>query len=163
SGVEAIYTEDITERLPRKVVTSQTNLTRPVWSQDCRWLFASDGRPRLYRFPSSGGPAQLVTSRPAYNAVALADRLIFSVMDENGIVLWSRLSPSDPEQPVEGMPRLGYAEAWTATASGIYYTRSTVAQPTVNFYDFATRTSRQVATLRTSPIPGGGLGIAVTA
>jgi len=162
SGVDAIYTEDITERLPRKVVTSQTNLTRPVWSQDCRWLFASDGRPRLYRFPSSGGPAQLVTSRPAYNAVALADRLIFSVMDEKGIVLWSRRSASDPEQPVEGMPRLGYADAWTATASGIYYTCSPVAQPTVNFYDFATRSSHQVATLKASPIPGGGLGIAVS-
>jgi Tol biopolymer transport system component/DNA-binding winged helix-turn-helix (wHTH) protein len=162
SGVDAIYTEDIAERLPRKVATSQTNLTRPVWSQDCRWLFASDGRPRLYRFPATGGPAQLVTARPAYNAVALADRLIFSVLDEKGIVLWSKRSPSDPEQPVEGIPRLGYPEAWTATASGIYYTDSTAAQPTVNFHDFATRTSRQVATLKTSPIPGGGRGIAVS-
>jgi len=162
SGVEAIYIEDITERLPRKVATSQTNLTRPVWSQDCRWLFASDGRPRLYRFPSSGGPAQLVTARPAYNAVALADRLIFSVLDEKGIVLWSKRSASDPEQPIEGIPRLGYPEAWTATESGVYYTDSAAARPTVNFHDFATRTSRQVATLKASPIPGGGLGIAVS-
>src|SRR5581483_5531252 len=130
SGVEAIYIEDITERLPRKVATSQTNLTRPVWSQDCRWLFASDGRPRLYRFPSSGGPAQRVTARPAYNAVALADRLIFSVLDEKGIVLWSKRSASDPEQPIEGIPRLGYPEAWTATESGVYYTDSAAARPT---------------------------------
>lgn len=162
SGVEAIYTEDITERLPRKVATSQTNLTRPVWSPDCRWLYASDGRPRLYRFPSSGGPAQLVTRRPAYNAVALADRLVFSVMDPKGIVLWSKRSAGDPEQPVAGMPRLSYSDAWTANSSGIYFTDSSVAQPTVNFYDFATRGSRQVATLKTSPIPGGGLGIAIS-
>ena len=162
SGVEAIYTEDITERLPRKIATSQTNLTRPVWSPDCRWLYASDGRPRLYRFPSSGGPADLVTKRPAYNAVALADRLIFSVMDAKGIVLWSKRSASDPEQPIEGMPRLSYSEAWTANANGIFYTDSSAAQPTVNFYDFATRTSRRVTTLKTSPIPGGGLGIAIS-
>jgi Tol biopolymer transport system component len=163
SGVEAIYTEDITERLPRKVITSQTNLTRPAWSRDCRWLFASDGRPRLYRFPSSGGPAQLVSARPAYNAVALADRLIFSVLDAKGLALWSKRLIADPETPVEGMPRLSYSDAWTANSSGIYYTDSSVARPTVNFYDFATRTTRRIATLRTSPIPGGGLGIAVSA
>jgi len=161
-GVETIYTEDITERLPRKVTTSQTNLTRPVWSPDCRWLYASDGRPRLYRFPSSGGPAELITSRPAYNAVALADRLVFSVLDAKGITLWSKRSASDREQPIEGMPRLSYSDAWTANAKGIFYTDSSVAQPTVNFYDFAARTSRVVATLKTSPIPGGGLGIAVS-
>jgi Tol biopolymer transport system component/DNA-binding winged helix-turn-helix (wHTH) protein len=162
SGVEAIYTEDITERLPRKVTTSQTNLTRPVWSPDCHWLYASDGRPRLYRFPSSGGPAQLVTSRPAYNAVALADRLVFSVMDPKGITLWSKRSATDREQPIEGMPRLSYSDAWTANANGIFYTDSSVALPTVNLYDFATRTSHRVTTLKTSPIPGGGLGIAVS-
>jgi Tol biopolymer transport system component/DNA-binding winged helix-turn-helix (wHTH) protein len=162
SGVEAVYIEDITERLPRKVTTSQTNLTRPTWSQDCRWLFANDGRPRLYRLPSSGGPAQLVTTRPALNAVALADRLIFSVLTANGMVLWSKRLMADPETPVEGMPRLSYSDAWTANSSGIYYTDSSVAQPAVNFYDFATRTSRRIATLKTSPIPGGGLGIAVS-
>jgi len=162
SGVDAIYTEDITERLPRKVTTSQTNLTRPVWSPDCRWLYASDGRPRLYRFPSSGGAAQLITSRPAYNAVPLADRLIFSVLDAKGITLWSKRSDGGPEQPIEGMPRLSYSDAWTANSSGIYYTDSSLAQPTVNFHDFATRAARKVATLKTSPIPGGGLGIAVS-
>jgi Tol biopolymer transport system component/DNA-binding winged helix-turn-helix (wHTH) protein len=162
SGVEAVYIEDITERLPRKVATSQTNLTRPVWSPDCRWLYASDGRPRLYRFPASGGPAELVTSRPAYNAVALTGRLVFSVMDPKGIVLWSKRSAGEPEQPVEGMPRLSYSDAWTANSSGIYYTDSSAAQPPVNFYDFATHASRRVTTLKTSPIPGGGLGIAVS-
>jgi Tol biopolymer transport system component len=162
-GVEAIYTEDITERLPRKVTTSQTNLTRPAWSQDCRFLFANDGRPRLYRFPAAGGAAQLVSNRPAYNLVAFADRLIFSVLDAQGLVLWSKRALDDPETPVEGMPRLSYSDAWTANSSGIYYTDSSAAQPTVNFYDFATRTSRQIATLKTTPIPGGGLGIAVSA
>jgi Tol biopolymer transport system component/DNA-binding winged helix-turn-helix (wHTH) protein len=163
SGIEAIYTEDITERLPRKVTTSQTNLTRPAWSADCHWLYASDGRPRLYRFPSSGGPAELVTSKPAYNAVALADRLIFSVLDAKGMVLWWKRSAAEAEQPLEGMPRLSYSDAWTANSKGIYYSDSSVAQSTVNFYDFATRASRRVATLKTSPIPGGGLGIAVSA
>ena len=163
SGAEAIYIEDITERLPRKVATSRTNLSRPAWSQDCRWLFASDGEPRLYRFPSGGGPAERFSSRPSNRAVPLADRVIFSVLQSNGIVLWSKRSGTDPEQPVAGMPRLSYSDAWTANSIGIYYTDSSAARPTVNFYDFATRTSRRITTLTTSPIPGNGFGVEVSA
>jgi Tol biopolymer transport system component/DNA-binding winged helix-turn-helix (wHTH) protein len=163
SGTPAIYVEDITERLPRKVLTSRANLSQPSWSQDCRWIFANDGRPNLYRFSSSGGPAQLLSERPAYNAVALADQVIFSVLEPKGVMLWSKRTADAPEVPVEGMPRLGYAEAWTATATGIYFTDSSLTQPTVNFYDFASRTTRQITTLKTTPVPGGGFGIAVSA
>ena len=163
SGTLAIYVEDITERLPRKVMTSRTNLSQPSWSQDCRWIFASDGRPNLYRFPASGGPAQLLSDRPAYNAVALADQVIFSVLEPKGVMLWSKRTADAPAVPVEGMPRLGYAEAWTATTKGIYFTDSSLTQPTVNFYDFASRATRQIATLKTTPVPGGGFGIAVSA
>ena len=156
SGTPAIYIEDITERLPRKVTTSQTNLSQPVWSQDCRWLLASDGKGSLYRFPSSGGAAQLFTNRPANNAAALADRVIFSVLEPTGLVLWSKRTLDAPETPLEGMPRLGYPDAWTATATGIYYTGSSASQTTVNYYDFTSRTTRQIATMRSGPVPGGG-------
>ena len=163
SGTPAIYIEDITERLPRKVMTSRTDLSRPVWSQDCRWIFANDGSPRLYRFPAAGGAAQLVTQRPAYNVVALADRIIYSVLEPTGVVLRSKRSVDAPEMPVVGMPRLGYPDAWTATATGIYFTDTSVSQPTVNFYDFVSQSTRQIATLKTSPVPGDGFGIAVSA
>jgi Tol biopolymer transport system component/DNA-binding winged helix-turn-helix (wHTH) protein len=165
SGAPAIYIEDITERLARKVMTSRTDLSRPVWSQDCRWIFANDGKPTLYRFPSSGGAAQPITNRPAYNVVALADIIIYSVLEPTGVVLWSKRTVDAPEMPVAGMPRLSYADAWTATATGIYFTDSSgsVSHSTVNFYDFASRTTRQIATLKTSPVPGDGFGIAVSA
>ena len=163
SGTPAIYVEDITERLPRKVATSRTNLSRPSWSQDCRWIFASDGRPNLYRFPASGGPAQLFTNHLSYNAVELADRTIFSVLEPKGLVLWSKRTADTAETPVEGMPRLSYSDAWTATAAGIYFTDSSARQPSVNLYDFTSRTVRQIATLKTTPVPGGGFGIAVSA
>lgn len=162
SGTPAIYVEDINERLPRKVATSRTNLSRPAWSKDCRWLFASDGKPTLYRFPSSGGPAERFTSRPAYNAVALADRVIFSVMEPKGVVLWSSRLGDGAEMPLAGMPRLSYTDAWSANSTGIYYTDSSVRPPTVNFYDFASRTTRTIMTLKTSPVPGGGFGISVS-
>ena len=163
SGTPAIYIEDIIERLPRKVTTSQSNLSRPSWSQDCRWLFASDGKGMLYRFPSSGGAAQSFTTRPANNAVALADRVIFSVLEPNGLSFWFKRTAEAPEALLDGMPRIGYEDAWTATATGLYYTDSSANRSTVNYYDFASRMTRQIATLRSTPVPGGGFGIAVSA
>ena len=163
SGTSAIYIEDINERLPHRVTTSQANLARPIWSQDCQWLFASNGRASLYRFPSAGGPARLFTQHQANKAAALADRVIFSVLERSGVVLWSKLDVDSPEAPLEGMPRIGYADAWTATATGIYYTDTSTNQSRVNFYDFASRTTRQLATVRSNPVPGAGFGIDVSA
>src|SRR5262249_24845162 len=137
SGASAIYIEDINERQPHKVKTSQANLSRPVWSQDCQWLFASDGKGKLYRFPSSGGTGELFRHQPASKAAGFADRVIFSVLERSGVVLWSKRDIDAPEVPLEGMPRIGYADAWTATAAGIYYTDTSGGQSRVNYYDFA--------------------------
>jgi Tol biopolymer transport system component/DNA-binding winged helix-turn-helix (wHTH) protein len=163
SGTSAIYIEDINERQPRRVMTSQANLSRPAWSQDCQWLFASDGKGRLYRFPFSGGAAQLFTHQSANKAAAFADRVIFSVLERSGVVLWSKRDIDAPEAPLEGMPRIGYADAWTATAAGIYYTDTSINQSRVNFYDFARRETRQLVTMRANPVPGAGFGIEVSA
>jgi Tol biopolymer transport system component/DNA-binding winged helix-turn-helix (wHTH) protein len=175
SGAPAIYVEDINERLPRKLETSRTNLTRPGWSQDCRWLFAGDDgfphragmgnsdKPTLYRIPAAGGAAEPVTHQPAYYPLSLPDRLLFSVMEPAGVSLWYKPGGEAPEKPLEEMPRLSYSDAWTANPKGVFYT-DTSAQPiNVNFYDFATHAIRRVATFKNGPVPGGGFGIAVTA
>lgn len=162
AGLSTIYIEDIDERLPRKVETSQSNLSLPVWSKDCRWLFASDASNALYRFPSSGGPAERVTGHPSYYAVVVGSRLVFNAMAEDGVVLWSKPVNGGREEPLANMPRLSYTDAWTATATGIYYTDSSSKPLTVYLYDFANKTTRRIMTLRKTPEPGGGFGIAVS-
>ena len=162
SGIPAIYIEDISERVPRKLVISRGNLSRPVWSQDCRWLFASDAQDVLYRVPSSGGQAERFTDHPSTYDVVVADRLIFNVPEANGVVLWSKPAGGGPPAPLEGMPQVGYDDAWAATTAGIYYTDSSSTPISVSFYEFASRTRRMLMTLREAPIPGGGPGIAVS-
>jgi len=162
SGVPAIYIEDINERVPRQLVTSQNSLSRPVWSQDCRWLFASDAQGVLYRVPSSGGRAERFTEDPSTYDIAVADRLIFNVLEPKGVVLWSKPVSGGQPTPLEGMPRLGYDDAWATTTAGIYYTDSSSTPITVNFYDFSSHTRRTLMTLSGTPIPGGGAGIAVS-
>jgi Tol biopolymer transport system component/DNA-binding winged helix-turn-helix (wHTH) protein len=162
SGSSAIYIEDINERVPRKLVTSRSNLSLPVWSEDCRWLFASDGHGVLYRVPSSGGQAERFTDHPSSYDVVVADRVIFNVLEPNGVVLWSKPAGGGPQAPLESLPRVSYDDAWAATTAGIYYTDSSSRPISVNFYEFASRTTRRLMTLRQAPIPGGGPGIAVS-
>jgi Tol biopolymer transport system component len=162
AGIPAIYIEDINERVPRKLATSVDNLSRPAWSQDCRWLFASDAQNMVYRVPSSGGHAELFTDQVSTYDVVVADRLIFNVVETNGVVLWSKPAGGGPQAPLEGMPQVGYDDAWAATTAGIYYTDSSSTPVSVNFYEFATRTSRRVMSLGVAPIPGGGPGITVS-
>jgi len=60
------------------------------------------------------------------------------------------------------MPALSYADSWTATLHGVYYTQSSDDPRVVHFYDFATRQSRPIAHLSQPPTPFGGLGISVS-
>jgi len=162
SGTSAIYVEDIEERVPRKVVTSQPNLSSPVWSADCRWLFASDIEPRLYRFPASGGHAERFTDRPSTYSALVGDRVVFDVEQPDGVVLWTKAASGGPEAPLTGMPKLSYEDEWTATPAGIYYTQHSSGRVSVNVYDFASHASRRLMTLEQSPVPGDGPGLAVS-
>jgi Tol biopolymer transport system component len=162
SGVSAIYLEDINERVPHKLVTSQANLLRPAWSEDCRWLFARDGNSVLYRVPSSGGQAERFTDHTSSYSVVVADQVVFNVMEPKGVVLWRKPVGGGLQAPLEGMPKLSYGDSWAATVNGIYYADSLSRPISLNFYDFASRTTRKLMTLTQAPIPEGGPGIAVS-
>jgi Tol biopolymer transport system component/DNA-binding winged helix-turn-helix (wHTH) protein len=162
SGISAIYVEDINERVPHKLDTSRGNLSLPAWAQDCRWLFAIDGNHVLYRIAASGGPAERFTDHLSSYAVVVAERLVFNVLESNGVVLWSKPVGGGPQAPLEGMPRVSYEDSWAATATGIYYTDSGSKPVSVNFYEFSSRSTRRLMTLKQTPIPGSGPGISVS-
>jgi Tol biopolymer transport system component/DNA-binding winged helix-turn-helix (wHTH) protein len=158
SGVSAIYVVDVLEGHPQRLETSRTNLSLPAWSEDCRWIFASDGRATLYRVPASGGMAEVFTDKRAYRAAVSGERVIFNAATADGVELWSKPADARPESPLEDMPHLKYSESWTATRRGIYYTQSA----TVGFYDFAARRAHVIRDLQQVPAPLGGLGISVS-
>jgi Tol biopolymer transport system component/DNA-binding winged helix-turn-helix (wHTH) protein len=164
SGSSAIYIQDIHERVPRKVATSGVNLSSPVWSQDCQWLFAYDGYYTLYRVASAGGRAERVTNRSSpYSSVSVvSDRLIFGVAGESGVALWTSPVSGGPEVPLENMPKLRYDDSWAATTTGIYYTDSSSTPVVLNFYAFASHSTRRVMFLKQTPVPFGTAGIAVS-
>ena len=162
SGISAIYIEDINERVPHKLGTSRDNLSSPAWSEDCSWLFAIDGKNALYRIPSSGGPAERFTDHLSTYCVVSEDRLIFNVLESNGVVLWSKPVGGGPQMPLEGMPTVRYDDSWAPATSGVYYTDSSSKPITVNFYDFASRSTRRLMNIKKTPIPSSGPGISVS-
>ncbi len=161
-GLSALYVEDISERVPRQVLASHNNLSFPAWSEDCRWLFASDPNYVLYRVPSVGGRAERFTEHPSSYSLVTADRVVFNVTEANGVLLWSKPTNGGPEAPLEKMPLLSYEDGWAATTSGIFYTDSVATPISVNFYEFASRTTRTLMTLKQRPLPAGGAGITVS-
>jgi Tol biopolymer transport system component/DNA-binding winged helix-turn-helix (wHTH) protein len=162
SGASAIYIIDILEGRPHRLEASIANLAMPAWSVDCRWIFASDGRTRLYRIPTAGGTAELFTAKPAYRAVVSGPRVIFNVAGSSGVELWTKPAAGGAESELQGMPHLSYSDSWTAGARGIYFTQTTARSPEVRFYDFDSRRTHVVRALSGAPAPLGGLGIAVS-
>lgn len=160
TGKSAIYVLDILEGQPRRLEITVANLALPVWSQDCRWIIASNGRTALYRVPAAGGDAERFTANRSYRAVVSGLRVIFNVASEHGVELWTKPVEGGVETPLEGMPPLQYWDAWTATPRGIYYTSS--GSPSISFYDFASHHTRVVRPLQGSPAALGGLGISVS-
>jgi Tol biopolymer transport system component/DNA-binding winged helix-turn-helix (wHTH) protein len=162
AGNSQLFVVDIEERQPRQVRSSEAALALPAWSGDCKWLLASDGRSRLFKLPAAGGPAELFTRQPSYYAQVVGERAIFNVKQESGVQLWSKPLAGGDEAPLEGLPLIGYSEAWAATAEGIYFTASQQDAPALFFHGFEARESRRIAGLPRRPVPGGGLGIGVS-
>jgi Tol biopolymer transport system component len=85
--------------------------------------------------------------------------LFFNVMESRSVALWSRSIPNGQEVPLDGMPKLAFAESWTAARRGIYYTDSSSNPPGIDFYDFSSRATKQVLRLPQAPASGGGLSV----
>lgn len=159
SGSSAIYIEDINGQVPEQVRSDIQNLALPTWSEDCQWLFASDGHDNLYRIPSGGGLAIRISNRGSWFSLVRNRRVFFDVIEGTKIAIWSRFVDGGEAEPLQGMPELNADESWTATEHGIYYTSSSFKTSTVNYYDFATRTIQRVCRLPQSPTLGGGLSV----
>ena len=149
---------DVPDGPSHPLATSQRNLSLPVWSQDCQWIFASDGRATVYRVPAAGGAAEQFTHKRAYRAAVSGVQVIFNVAGAAGIELWSRPAPGGEERPLEGMPQLRYADDWFVARDGIYYSSA----GSLSFYEFASHHTRLVRPLDAVPAALGGLGMTVS-
>ncbi|MBV8891318.1 MAG: PD40 domain-containing protein, partial [Acidobacteria bacterium] len=90
SGSSALYAEDVERRVPHLIKADVQNLAIPTWSENCGWLFASDGHDHLYRVPAQGGAALRFSDKGSWFSRVKDGRVFFNVKEENGVSLWSR-------------------------------------------------------------------------
>ena len=123
-----IYVANVAERKPRKLVTNITNVMRPHWSSDGKWIYfisSGSGRAGVYRCPATGGDAVLFAKDPhAINPrESLDGKTLYFASNHDKSTLKKVALPAQPdtESMVDGMPRIREAELWTLSRAGIYF------------------------------------------
>ena len=141
---------DVAERKPVRLVTNVSNMTRPNWSRDGKWIYFSSsepGRAGVYRCPASGGDAVLLSK----GTVVINPRESFdgrtvyfaSNHDKSTLKQFALPAQPDTESNMDGMPRIRAAELWTLSRAGIYFVPDD-APRSLRYFDFSTRQIRPI-------------------
>ena len=145
-----IYVADVAERVPRKLVTNITNVSRPHWSRDGKWIYFSSaeaGRMGVYRCPASGGDAVVLSKDlEAFGPRESFDgKTIYFASHDDGSTLKKVALPGLPgtESDVDGLPRVLGAGVWTLSQSGIYFVPAD-APRSLRYFDFPTKQIRTI-------------------
>ena len=156
-----IYTVNADGGRPRQMTTGQGINIIASWSHDGRWIYFGSkrtGRFEIWKMPSAGGEPVQVTRDGGTAAVESADGKTLYYTKNNGPDgIW--------RMPVEGGPEVQVVKAiwrynFAVTNKGIYYTppRSSNGSSSVQFLDFKTEATTQIATIEKTV----DLGLAVS-
>jgi Tol biopolymer transport system component/DNA-binding winged helix-turn-helix (wHTH) protein len=150
SGLWAVYTADISDRVAHKLRTNVHELQFPYWSHNGKWIYflGYEGNAhQLYRCPAAGGDATLLLgSMDSTTATESLDGKLLYYADGAGDAALMMLALDRPEatpQEIPLMPKMSDQAKWAAVAEGIYF--SPQADPrSVRFFDYATKHTREL-------------------
>jgi Tol biopolymer transport system component len=145
-----IYLADVTERIPRKLITNISGVYRPHWSRDGKWIYFSSyetGRGGIYRCPASGGDAVLLSKDlDGFDTEESFDgkTLYFAIHDESSTLMKVALAgQAGTGSEVDGLPRLYDSQTWALSPRGIYFVPDK-APISFQYFDFASKQIRPV-------------------
>jgi Tol biopolymer transport system component/DNA-binding winged helix-turn-helix (wHTH) protein len=139
-----ISVADVAERKPRKLITNISDLIRPHWSRDGKWLYfrsEEPGRMGVYRCPASGGDAIALSRDTGVNPQESFDgKTVYFASTFSKPVLRrvSLLAEPGTASEVDGLPRVSHAGLWSLSSGGIYFV-SAEEPRSLRYFDFATK------------------------
>jgi Tol biopolymer transport system component/DNA-binding winged helix-turn-helix (wHTH) protein len=170
SGHPEVYVADISELMPRKLVTNIPEMLVPSWSHDGKWIYFESFTPthgplmeRIYRCPVDGGSAvQLSLSNQQWALESFDGKTVYFT-DESRLgrhVGFAKIS--EPlvanESIVEGMPSMWSTDVWTVAEGGIYFAPEDSPR-SIRYFDFNTKHVRKIFDVEKDFDPGGGLSV----
>jgi Tol biopolymer transport system component/DNA-binding winged helix-turn-helix (wHTH) protein len=144
-----IYVVDVADRIPRKLATNVSDIFRPHWSRDGKWIYFTSGgagRKGIYRCPASGGEAVALSSDPdgRWPQESWDGSTVYFQGESQGRTMKQvTLVQGKPgtEAKVDGFPPSD--ESWEVSEQGIYFIPAD-APKSMRFFDFSSRQVRSV-------------------
>jgi len=142
-----VYVVDISERVPRKLVTNLKMPFDPSWSADGKWIYVrskEENATEIYRAPSGGGQAIPLSTA----SEGLVDEVLyFADQRYRSTIRGISLRGGHGAFPLDDLPPVNNWNAWTTVHGGIYFVP--VGLPdSLRYYDFASREIRDVLKLQ---------------
>ena len=151
---------DVAEGLPQKLVTNVSDIYRPHWSRNGKWIYFSSfevGRTGVYRCPASGGDATVISKGiEGINPQESFDGGTVYYFERGLKKVPLVMGQPGTESEVEGIPRFKLSESWALSRSGIYFVPAE-APRSVRYFDFSTRQVRPI--FEVDEVLGSGMSV----
>lgn len=151
SGHPDVYSVDISERVPRRLLTNVTGNSVPSWSRDGKWIYFISNEvrgQRIYRCPANGGDAVAMMSQPAHYSFGPTESsdgetVYFTTSGLAATLHTVSVKHPGAESVLQEMPHVKGITMWALAPGGIYFVPAD-APRSLRYFDLATKKVRQI-------------------
>jgi Tol biopolymer transport system component len=165
SGEAGLYLVDPNTARPKRIATNGLVASVPSWSMDGKWIYFRSGTKQdeggLYRVSIQGGNPQLVSQTRGFNVQQskTGSTLYFIAGQQDAAIHVLNITTGE-ERSLEGMPRVSLPTEWVVGSKGIFFINRSSAQPSIDFFEFASARVTKRIPLSREPAFWGGLALA---
>jgi len=158
NGAQGVYVISASGGAPRALAVDASENSVPSWSRDGKWIYFGShrsGDDQVWKIPATGGKAVQVTQLGGFAALESPDgrTLYYAKTRFENPEVWRLPVNGGAETIFSAAVRPKSWAAWSVSDGGIFFCppEGPEDQPTIDFYDFATRLTRQISLLDRSP------------
>jgi Tol biopolymer transport system component/DNA-binding winged helix-turn-helix (wHTH) protein len=157
-GAQGVYVVSAMGGAPRALVADKWENSVPSWSRDGKWVYFGShrsGEDQVWKVPLGGGAPVQVTEHGGFAAWESSDgkTLYYAKTRYENPEIWQIPVDGGIEARVSAAVRPKSWAAWSLTSRGIFFSPHENAgeHPSIDFYDFKSRMTRQVSLIDRSP------------